>query len=324
VLCAAASVVSAQPRVYVENGNVMMERSAGEAIELTRSGRDFSPWMACDGRSVLFARSAPGDLFRTAIYSVDVPSKLEAAVFAGKLAQGGEDAEYLGQPELSASGTTLYVIANYSMTTGGLFGIDLKTRKAKYIAEAASYGVIRIGELAGDLLVRQRKRSVGGGVFYVYWLFSAEGEDLGIAGPGTLDEAALTSCGAGTRVKQGKESGSAPNRSTAEVHGERLSIHRIAKEVLASRLAYRSAPQYPDTARTSRIEGIVELLVRVSALGDVVDVKLVSGHPALVGAAIAAVRNWKYSPVLFEGEPGLMAGLVDVPFSLKSDAGAGK
>jgi len=48
----------------------------------------------------------------------------------------------------------------------------------------------------------------------------------------------------------------------------------------------------------------------------VTDVKVVSGHPALVPSAIDAVKQWKYDPYMLNGEPFPMQTKVEVLFTL--------
>ena len=45
------------------------------------------------------------------------------------------------------------------------------------------------------------------------------------------------------------------------------------------------------------------LEVTIGRQGTVNDLRVVSGHPILVPAAVEAVKRWKYQPTLLEGEP---------------------
>jgi peptidyl-prolyl cis-trans isomerase A (cyclophilin A) len=62
-------------------------------------------------------------------------------------------------------------------------------------------------------------------------------------------------------------------------------------------------PAYPAAARPAHLRGVVRLVVTIAKDGSVKDVKVVSGHPLLVPAAVEAVRKWKYRPVLVDGKP---------------------
>jgi protein TonB len=75
-------------------------------------------------------------------------------------------------------------------------------------------------------------------------------------------------------------------------------------------------PDYPKDARKQGIQGPVILRVQISKAGDVTDVKLISGHPALAQAAINAVQQWKYKPYLLNGYPVEVETQVQVNFTL--------
>jgi len=183
-----------QLRVFESSGNVMLRRSDGVVEALTHTGLDSMPWLACDGTALLFARAAPEDHFRTTIRIMDPRSRRETVLLAGPIVHKGKQVRSLGQSALDVTGQTLYVMANTSVTSGALYAIDLQSMAAKYITDASSFEVIRQGDHTGDLLVYKRKTSVPGTIYYVYWLYSPSGRDLGIAGPDRLDVRPLTRC----------------------------------------------------------------------------------------------------------------------------------
>ena len=78
-------------------------------------------------------------------------------------------------------------------------------------------------------------------------------------------------------------------------------------------------PQYPEAARRDRIQGSVVLQVVIGTNGDVQNLTLVSGHPALVPAAIDAVKQWKYKPYRLNGQPVEVATQVTVSFQLQEN-----
>ncbi len=92
---------------------------------------------------------------------------------------------------------------------------------------------------------------------------------------------------------------------------------RVGGNIQASRLVHRVEPQYPELARKARITGTVVLRVTVDEKGNVAEIRLLSGHPLLNGAATDAVRHWKYSPMLLNGEPFRVVTTVSVEFVLK-------
>jgi periplasmic protein TonB len=74
-----------------------------------------------------------------------------------------------------------------------------------------------------------------------------------------------------------------------------------SKDLQAGRLLKRVAPSYPPEAMQQRIEGTVRLHAVIGDDGQVLSLDPVSGPPLLVEAAVIAVRQWRYSPTLFDG-----------------------
>ena len=58
----------------------------------------------------------------------------------------------------------------------------------------------------------------------------------------------------------------------------------------------RVEPKYPPTLERLYIGGIVRLKVDIAANGTVDGAQLIGGNPILGQAAIAAVKQWKYTP----------------------------
>jgi periplasmic protein TonB len=61
-------------------------------------------------------------------------------------------------------------------------------------------------------------------------------------------------------------------------------------------------PTYPPLARQARIQGTVVLAAVISKAGTIDNLRLVSGHPMLAGAAIDAVSQWRYRPYILNGD----------------------
>src|SRR5881397_3603772 len=89
---------------------------------------------------------------------------------------------------------------------------------------------------------------------------------------------------------------------------------RVGGNVQESKLVHRVEPVYPPEARAARISGVVILQVTVSEAGDVSDARTLRGHPLLDGAAVEAVRQWRYSPTLLNGEPVPVIATVSIAF----------
>ena len=91
---------------------------------------------------------------------------------------------------------------------------------------------------------------------------------------------------------------------------------RVSQGVESGLIASKVPPIYPQKAKDAHIQGVVVLRVIVSKEGDVKNIELVSGHPELAPAAIAAVKQWKYKPYLLNQQPVEVETQVQVNFTL--------
>jgi len=81
-------------------------------------------------------------------------------------------------------------------------------------------------------------------------------------------------------------------------------------------LVRKTLPVYPPLARSARIQGQVVLQAVISKQGVIENLKLLSGHPMLVPAAIEAVRQWRYRPYVLNNEPVEVETQITVNFTL--------
>jgi TonB family protein len=81
-------------------------------------------------------------------------------------------------------------------------------------------------------------------------------------------------------------------------------------------LSYRVEPAYPPEAQKQQIEGVVKIQQVVGTDGRVRSVKLLSGPPLLVTAALEAARYWRYLPALLNGQPVETEQDVEINFRL--------
>ncbi|MGB8960095.1 MAG: energy transducer TonB [Candidatus Aminicenantales bacterium] len=88
-------------------------------------------------------------------------------------------------------------------------------------------------------------------------------------------------------------------------------------EVKPPRLVRRIEPAYPELARQARAEGVVILEATTDIYGRVAAVRVLRSLPLLDGAAVDAVRQWVYEPLLVNGRPRPVTFTVTVRFVLK-------
>jgi TonB family protein len=89
---------------------------------------------------------------------------------------------------------------------------------------------------------------------------------------------------------------------------------RVSYAVIQPNLTLRVEPQYPQEAKTKRVKGDVLLQVTISRKGDVIGMNAVKGDSLLVDAAMEAVKQWKFTPYLLNGEPVEVETTVHVRF----------
>ncbi len=76
-------------------------------------------------------------------------------------------------------------------------------------------------------------------------------------------------------------------------------------------------PVYPPIALAARKEGLVILEALIGEDGSIRAVKVLRPEPLFEEAAITAVRQWRFSPTLLNGEPVPLVMTVTVSFTLQ-------
>lgn len=96
---------------------------------------------------------------------------------------------------------------------------------------------------------------------------------------------------------------------------------RIGGQIMAPTLLVRVDPEYPAIAQAAQIEGIVILEATVNETGSVEALKVLRSIGPLDAAAIAAVKQWRYSPLSLNGRPTSFVLTVTVQFHLSRQGG---
>jgi protein TonB len=89
---------------------------------------------------------------------------------------------------------------------------------------------------------------------------------------------------------------------------------RIGGEVQEARLIHQVKPVYPPLARRARLERTVQLRVVIGKSGDVRSVDIIEGHSLLNDAAVEAVLQWRFTPMLVDNRPVEFTTEVSVQF----------
>ncbi|MEG8219886.1 TonB family protein [Sphingomonas sp. HH69] len=91
---------------------------------------------------------------------------------------------------------------------------------------------------------------------------------------------------------------------------------------LSAQMVAGKPPRYPIESRRKREQGTV-LLTLVLGLDGAVETVAVSqssGFARLDAAARDAVKGWRWQPMIRDGQPVRVRGVVEIPFILRSDA----
>jgi TonB family protein len=83
-----------------------------------------------------------------------------------------------------------------------------------------------------------------------------------------------------------------------------------------AKLIKRVSPEYPEEARQKAIQGTVVLNVVLHKDGSVTVQNVAEGDPILSPAAIEAVRQWRYTPTVLNGQPVEVQTKISVVFTL--------
>ncbi|GAC1624400.1 MAG: hypothetical protein PVS2B2_15260 [Candidatus Acidiferrum sp.] len=91
---------------------------------------------------------------------------------------------------------------------------------------------------------------------------------------------------------------------------------RQGGNVMAAKLIKKVVPIYPEQARQERLQGNVRFHAIIAKDGSIAQLHLEKGVCSLAQAGFEAVRQWRYSPTLFNGQPIEVDTIIDVIFSL--------
>lgn len=91
---------------------------------------------------------------------------------------------------------------------------------------------------------------------------------------------------------------------------------RVGGAIKAPKKIRHVDPVYPRIAAVAHVQGIVVLECLLSPEGRVAEVKVLQGIPLLDEAAVQAVRQWVFTPTLFNGVPVPAIMTVNVRFAM--------
>src|SRR5450631_1540952 len=104
--------------------------------------------------------------------------------------------------------------------------------------------------------------------------------------------------------------------STALIPKVAVQRIRVSSGVTQGLVVHRVEPLYPAIAKAAHVQGTVILAAVIGKDGTIQNLHVVSGHPLLQGAAMDAVKQWRYRPYILNGEPVEVDTQVVVNFTL--------
>jgi periplasmic protein TonB len=91
---------------------------------------------------------------------------------------------------------------------------------------------------------------------------------------------------------------------------------RVGGHVRQPKVIVQVLPKYPVLARETHVQGQVRIDAVLDEQGNVVEMKIVSGHPLLYQAALDALKQWKYEPTYLNDRPIAVRLIVTINFQL--------
>ncbi|MGA8028886.1 MAG: M56 family metallopeptidase [Bryobacteraceae bacterium] len=114
-----------------------------------------------------------------------------------------------------------------------------------------------------------------------------------------------------------KDAGVENKDAVTMLSGSATARVRVGGEMMQAKLVTKIQPVYPKSAKADRIQGAVLLDAIVLKDGTLGEINVVSSpSDVLSEASLEAVRQWRYSPVLLNGEPIEVVTNVIVNFTL--------
>src|SRR5271163_3433000 len=76
----------------------------------------------------------------------------------------------------------------------------------------------------------------------------------------------------------------------------RATAQENSTETAKRKVRTKAVPEYPELARQMNATGKVKIEATISADGHVTNTKVIGGSPLLVGAALDALKKWRFEP----------------------------
>jgi len=92
---------------------------------------------------------------------------------------------------------------------------------------------------------------------------------------------------------------------------------RVGGRIRPPRVLSKPSTSYPVLAKQTKVQGVVTIDAVIDTEGNVVEMRVISGHPLLISAALETVKQWKYEPTYLNDQPIAVQLIVTVTFQLE-------
>lgn len=118
--------------------------------------------------------------------------------------------------------------------------------------------------------------------------------------------------------KEKADAAAAAERAAAEaLEQAKKEAIRVGGKIRPPKKTKDVTPIYPADAKSAGVQGVVIIEAVIGADGKVADAKVLRSVPKLDGAAVAAVKEWEFTPTLLNGKAVPVVMTVTVNFKLK-------
>ncbi len=98
----------------------------------------------------------------------------------------------------------------------------------------------------------------------------------------------------------------------------------VSGGVLQGSASKKIQPAYPAIAKAARAKGAVQVQITVNESGEVIDARVINGHPMLRDAALKAAKQWRFKATELSGAPVKTQGVLTFNFGPGKNATSGK
>jgi TonB family protein len=84
-----------------------------------------------------------------------------------------------------------------------------------------------------------------------------------------------------------------------------------------ARVKTKATPSYPPAAKQLGISGVQEATIVVNDQGDVEEVTVSKGNAIFTNASVTALKRWKFTPYLKDGQPVKFTTIVSLNYTTR-------